>query len=64
MGFLGDLQADRLLRYDVRPVQAEAVVESKQEPKEGQEGQTQAEEGEGAQEGSRCRTVDCLETLT
>ena len=43
---------------------AEAVVESKQEPKEGQEGQTQAEEGEGAQEGSRPRAVDCLETLT
>ena len=43
---------------------AEAVVESKQEPKEGQEGQTQAEEGEGAQEGSRRQAVDCLETLT
>ena len=44
-------------------MQAEAVVESKQDPKECQEGQTQAE-GEEAQEGSRCRTVDCLETLT
>ena len=45
-------------------MQAEAVVESKQEPKEVQEGKTQAEEGEGAQEGSRPRAVDCLETLT